>query len=158
MISIVEENMEGFTDHQVKKAKLARKIYHNIGMPTVKNFKLLIKMNAIRNCPITTDDINNTEKIFGPSISSLKGKSTRTKPKIVTEDNIEIPQELIKNNKDIELCMDTMYINKIGMLTMIDKTIKFRSLVPIKNKSQEEYYRAIDVILRKYNSAGFNIK
>ena len=74
MVTTLEENMIGFTDRQVQQAKLARKIYHNVGTPTIKNFKLLIKTNSIKNCPITIDDINNAEKIFGPSLSSLKGK------------------------------------------------------------------------------------
>jgi len=120
MVATLEENMTGFTDRQVQQAKLARKIYHNIGTPTIKNFKLLIKTNSIKNCPITIDDINNAEKIFGPSLSSLKGKSTRTKPEIVKNDHIKIPRELVNMNKNIELCIDTMYINKIPMLTAID--------------------------------------
>ena len=107
-------------------------------MPTIENFKLLVKTNMIRDCPITIKDINNAEKIFGPSISSLKGKSTRKKPQVVSEDFIEIPEELTSNNKEIELCIDTMYVNQAAMLTTIDRSIKFRSLVPIRNKMPEE--------------------
>ena len=59
---------------QFEKAKEARKLYHIIGTPTIENFKALIKMNAIANCPVTVEDIKIAEKIFGPDISSLKGK------------------------------------------------------------------------------------
>jgi hypothetical protein len=34
-------------------------------------------MNVIKNCPVTTEDVNIAKKIFGKDISSLKGKSTR---------------------------------------------------------------------------------
>ena len=44
------------------------------------------------------------------------------------------------------------------MLTAIDRTIKFRSLVPIETRQHEEYFRALDKILRHYNNAGFVIK
>jgi hypothetical protein len=32
--------------------------------------------NTIKNCPVTTEDVNNGKKIFGADMSSLKGKST----------------------------------------------------------------------------------
>ena len=121
------------------------------------NFKSILRMNVIQNCPVTVEDVNIADKIFGPDMSSLKGKSTRRKPKPVRKDFIKIPKELIEKHHDIELCMDTMYVNECGMLTAIDKTIKFRSLVPMDTKNHEEYYRAIDQILRHYNNAGFVI-
>ena len=148
----------GYTQRQFDRAKVARKLYHNVETPTVENFKALLKANAIANCPVTTKDVTIAEKIFGPSMSSLKGKSTRSKPDPVKSDTIEIPRELITQHRDIELCMDTMFINKEGMLTAIDRTIRFRSLVPIDTKTHTEYYRALDVIFRKYNSAGFMIR
>ena len=77
-------------------------------------------MNVIQNCPVTVEDVNISEKIFGPDMSSLKGKSTRRKPKPVRNNLIEIPQEIITKHHDINLCMDTMYVNECGILTAID--------------------------------------
>jgi hypothetical protein len=48
-------------------------------------------MNAIKNCPVATEDINNAKKIFGADMSSLGGKLTRRKSTPVREDVIEIP-------------------------------------------------------------------
>ena len=158
LVSTVAENRKGYTLRQFERAKEARRLYHIVGTPTVENFKSLLRMNAIKNCPVTVEDINISERIFGPDISSLKGKSTRRKPKPVREDLIEIPKELIMKHHNIELCMDTMYVNKCGMLTAIDRTIKFRSLVPMNTKRHDEYYRALDSILRHYNQAGFVIR
>ena len=157
LVSTVTENRKGYTLRQFERAKQARKLYHIVGTPTIENFKSLIRMNIIKNCPVTVEDINIAEKIFGPDISSLKGKSTRRKPKPARKDLIKIPKELIMKHHDIELCMDTMYINQCGMLTAIDRTVKYRSLVPIDTRHHEEYYRALDQILRYYNNAGFVI-
>ena len=78
MITTVSENEKHYTSRQVERVKTARTLYHNVGAPTVENFKHLIRMNAIRNCPVTVEDVNLAEQIYGPDISALKGKSTRT--------------------------------------------------------------------------------
>ena len=133
-------------------------MYHIVGTLTMENFKSLLQMNIIKNCPVTVEDVNIADQIFGPNMSSLKGKSTRCKPRPVRKKLIEIPKELITKHQNVELCMDTMYVNESGMLTAIDRTIKFQSLVPIETRQHKEYFRALDTILRLYNSAGFVIK
>jgi hypothetical protein len=115
-------------------------------------------MNVIQNCPVTVEDVNISEKIFGPDMSSLKGKSTRRKPNPVRSDLIEISKEIITKHHDIDLCMDAMYVNECGMLTAIDRTIKFRSLVLMNTKQHVKYYRALYQILRHYNRARFVIR
>jgi len=118
LISTVTKNWKGYTLQQFERAKEARKLYHIIGTPTMKSFRLLLQMNVIKNCPMTVEDVSIAEKISGPDVSSLKGKSTRRKPKPVRKDNIEIPKELIMKHHDIQLCMDTMYINEKTFLSL----------------------------------------
>jgi hypothetical protein len=158
LINTVIENRVGYTQRQFEQAKKGRELYHIVVTPTIETFKTLLKMNAIRNCPVTTEDVNIAEKIFGPNMSSLKGKSTRRKSTPVREDTVEIPEELIANNREIELCIDTMYLNECGFMTTIDRTIRFRSAIPIENRTHEEYYHVLDMVLRLYNSAGVHIK
>jgi hypothetical protein len=120
LISMVAENRKGYTLRQFERAKEARKLYHIVGTPTMNNFKSLLRMNGIQNCPVTVEDVNISENIFGPDMSSLKGKSTRRKPKPVRSDLIKIPKEIITKHHDIDLCMDAMDMNECGMLTAID--------------------------------------
>jgi hypothetical protein len=89
---------------------------------------------------------------------SLKGKLTHRKSTPVQEDTVEIPEELIANNHKIELCIDIMYVNECGFMTTIDQMIRFRSAIPIENRTHEEYYCILDMVLQLYNSAGFLIK
>ena len=74
------------------------------------------------------------------------------------KDLVEIRNEITEKHHDIELCMDTMFVNECGMLTAIDRSIRFRSVVPIDTKTQSDYYKALDVIFRRYNKGGFVIK
>jgi hypothetical protein len=122
-----------------------------VGTPTVETFKTSIKMNAIRN-------VNIAKKIFGADMSSLKGKLTCRKSTPVWEDTVKIPEELITDNHEIELCIDIMYVNECGFMTTIDRTIRFRSAIPIENRTHKEYYCVLDMVLRLHSSTGFHIK
>ena len=55
----------------------------------------------------------------------------------------------------IQLCMDTMHVNECSMLTTVNPTMKFQSLVPMNTRQHKEYYRALDQILWYYSGAGF---
>jgi hypothetical protein len=158
LISTVAKNRQGYTLRQFRRAKEARRLYHIVGIPTVNEFKSLLRMNVIQNCPVTVEDVNISEKIFGPDISSRKGKLTRRKPKPVRQDLIESLKEIITKHHNTDLCMDAIYENECGILTAIDQTIKFRSLVPMNTKQHVEFCHAIDQICRHYNRAGFVIR
>jgi hypothetical protein len=158
LINTVKEKRVGYTQRQFEQAKRAQELYHIVGMLTIESLKALIKMNAIKNCPVTTEDVNNAKKIFGAGMLSLRGKSTRRKSTPVREDVIEIPEELIVQNRKIDLCIDIMYVNECGFMTMINQTIQFRSVLPIENRTHEEYYSVLDMVLQLCNSAGFHIK
>ena len=59
--TIVEENMVGFTNRKIERKKLARKIYSNIGLTTVKNFNHIVSTNMISKFPISVANIRNAE-------------------------------------------------------------------------------------------------
>ena len=131
LVETVEENKLGFSERQIARAEQAKRLYEMIGFPSMKDFKTIIQMNGIRNCPITIDDIKNCEKIFGASVPALKGKSVRTKPKVVVKDYIDVPKEIKMRNEDIELCADILYIQKVMFLATVSKHLKFLTIVPI---------------------------
>jgi hypothetical protein len=156
LINTVKENRVGYTQRQFEQAKRAQELYHIVGTPTLESFKALIKV--IKNCSVTAEDVNNAEKIFGANMWSLRGKSTRHKSTPVLEDAIEIPEELILQNRYIDLCIDIMYVKKFGFMTMIDRAIGFRSALPIENRTHEEYYHVLDIQVTKiHKSQGRNL-
>ena len=126
-------------NRQMERAKVARKLYHIVGSPTLEAFKAMLKSNIIKNCLVTAADMDIAERIYGPAISTLKGKTTRKTPKPVVADEEMILSELLMKHRQIELCMDTMFVNNQPFLTNIDKSVRFRSLVPLKSRSGEEY-------------------
>lgn len=155
LVSSVKENRMGYTQREFNDAKIARRLLHIVGNPTIPNFKGILRQNIIKNCPVTPKHVDIAEDIFGPDIGAMKGKKTRPKPPRVIEDIVEIPPELIERHHDLTLCMDLTFVNGMPMFTAIDIAIRYRSLVPIENRSVPELLRALDVILRHYNKAGF---
>ena len=65
-----------------------------------------------QNTPVTLEDIQLAEKMFGKDVATLKGKSVKPHPPVVTkEDVIELPPELIHNRRKVDLAIDVIFIN-----------------------------------------------
>ena len=115
----------GYTKVQFDRVVKAHFLYHELREPTLENYKAFIRIGGVQNCPVRIDDINIAQNIFGPDMATLKGKSTRKTPKPVLQDWIELPKEILEKHSKIELCMDTMYINGVGLVMAVDWTIKY---------------------------------
>ena len=71
--------VEGYTRREVERAIRARRLYHCLTAPDLRELKSFLRQNIMRNCPVTTEDVILAERIFGKDIPTLKGKSTRSK-------------------------------------------------------------------------------
>ena len=158
LMNTVEENKKLYTKRQVARAEIARKLYQVIGYPSLRDYKHIIQTHQIKNCPVTIEDINISEKIYGPDVYAIKGKTVRKKPKVVVNDYIEIPKELIKAHKGIILCADIMFIDQVPFLVTMSKYIRFITIRYIPDRKKETLMEALDDTFIKYNNAGFIIK
>ena len=73
------------------------------------------------------------------------------------DDTIELPPE-ITDRDDLTLCVDIAYVCGVPMLVGIDTTIRHRFCVPLKNRSNKQLFKALDIAIRPYNKAGYRIK
>ncbi len=157
-MTTLQENKKFFTKRQFERAKTAGDLLHNLCYCLLKDFKAAITMNHIKYCPITVKDIDNSEKIFGVDIPSMKGKVTRQKPIPVMEDIIEIPQELRMTQMNVTLCVDVMHVNSLTFLTTISRNLYYRSAQHIKTTSKDELLKALETLFSMYHNAGFRVK
>ena len=116
-----------------------------------------MKLNQIRNCPVTEKDVDLAKKTFVPGIPTLKGKSVQGKPVQMIDDVIQIPKEILRLHSDIHLCMDLMFVSKVGFLTTIGYPIFYRKVKRIDNRTKESLYNNLDAILHIYNSGGYKV-
>ena len=59
-----------------------------VGAPTLQNLKVIIRQDIIQNFPVTVEDIEIAEKISGPGMSTLKGRTMRQSTKVAVDDFI----------------------------------------------------------------------
>jgi len=82
-ISTVENNKLPFTKQQILGVEQARNLLAGLGFPSNKDFKWMLQANQIKDCPVTLQDAEVAEKIWGPNIASLKGKTTHKQPEAI---------------------------------------------------------------------------
>ena len=93
-----------------------------------RDFENIVRSNMIVNCPATFDVVKNAKLIFGPDITSLKGKLVRRNPDSAVTDYVEIPREILELCKDLEASTDIMFVKKIPFLVGISRGLKFSTI------------------------------
>jgi hypothetical protein len=149
--------MKFYSERQITRATKARNLYHALGAPSLRDFKIAIQGNFIRNCPVKIADINLAEKIFGSDIGTFKGKSTRRTPLPIAPDYVDIPQELILAQREVTLYIDGMFVNNIPFLSSISEALKYRMVDPIDSFSTASISESLKTMIQAYNVGGFHI-
>jgi hypothetical protein len=104
MVSTVKQESEGFSKWQLEQSKIAGDFQAKVEFPSTQDPKTVIQSNLIVNChPVMTEDIDRAEKIYGPSVPILKGKTTRQTPHTVISDYVAVPPHILTANKYVTL-------------------------------------------------------
>jgi hypothetical protein len=99
-----------------------------MGTPSLPDLLVILRMNLVKDNPITIEDGRLAEKIFGLDVATtLKGKTTRRKPIPVVEDMITVPRELIQAQQHVTLVMDAMTVKSLKFLATISKNLFYRT-------------------------------
>ena len=59
--------------------------------------------------------------------------------------------------KDVELCIDAMFVNKMPFLTSISRRIRYRSGQWVPAQEAQEYQNQLTKLLQMYKSCGFQV-
>ena len=109
MVQMVEENKIFFTDYQISRAYRAHKLLH-----TCTGLSLHCRYQATDQDEIYID---LAKKVYGTDVAFLKGKTFHQSTAPVVNEFIEIPREVIASQYNIDLCIDTMFLNVLALLT-----------------------------------------
>jgi len=157
-VETVRANKALFTKRQIKDAQRARRLYKCLSHPSIQDFKWLLQSNSIKDCPVTLKDAEIAEKIWGPSIATLKGKTTRRSADAVkVESLIPIPKEMIAMHKNVTLAIDIFFVNKIPFFGTLSRNICFTTVTHLANRTLRTIFNAFRGIYNYYYTRGFRI-
>jgi hypothetical protein len=98
------------------------------------------------------------EKIFGKDIAILKGKTTSKRPIPVVDDTIAVPKALKEAQKDVTICIDTFFVNRMPFLHTISERIHYRTTQWIPDRETSTYQEYLAVVFLLHIKSRFNIK
>ena len=94
-VQTVRGNMEGYTAREVEDARAARVAQAMLGHPTDRDFLGMVRSNMIENCPVTESAVVNANRIFGPDLAGVRGRTVRRPPESVTTNHVQIPRVIL---------------------------------------------------------------
>ena len=159
-VATVRDNFTGFTKRQIKQAIKARRLMGMIGAPTEREYQGLVRLNLLKDCPITNSDIVHANKIFGPDLANIRGKTVRRKPERVQTEYVDIPRAILDVHRNVTLVADVMFVNKIPFLVSCSRNINLITIehVPSPKRTASQLGYLLQRIIRVYARAGFTIQ
>ena len=124
-LSTVESNKLYYTRQEIKGAEDTRKQQEQLGWPSTSKFKRIIKYNLINNSPITINDVNRAEIIFGTPKPLLKGTMIRHVPITNKIEKVALPIQIAEIHKEIHIYIDFFFINGYPFLHTKSSKINF---------------------------------
>ena len=128
LVETVVDRESTFTKRQTQDAKAARVLQMTIGFPTDQDFKTMVTTGLLKNCPITSENIEVANAIYGPSVAGLKGRTTRSKPMRLKHNLIPVPPSITEDQKKVTICADVMYVNRLPFLVTIAVNLGFTTI------------------------------
>ena len=157
MVNTVKDNRRNFTNNDYLWAIRARELQVTVGRPSDKDFIKILKASSLPNCPVTPRDVIIANKLFGPDVGALKGKTTRQSPPIVDSPMPVDITSILKYYGEVTLCVDLMYVNRVPLLVTLSRNIKFGTVEAVKDRKEATLLKGIATVTSLYRKAGFKI-
>lgn len=158
-LNVSDENKRFFAKKEVQAADAARALQGRIGWPSDKRFMKYINKGFIINCLSTTEDIQRGNKIYGPLLPMLRGKSTQGRPNLVTQHPfINIPSPVLHLHPTNEIAVNFFFVQKRIFLLMKYRIYKsFGVNVNCRGRGKVETSAAIKLFLNKFGLRGISV-
>jgi len=106
-----------------------------VGNPTDKEFKGMVCEKLITNCPVTVQDVENANRIFGPDLANLRGKTIRTKPEHVRIEYVQIPRDFVELHNYVTLVADVKFVNGLPFLITSSRGLSLVTIEYLKSRT-----------------------
>ena len=128
-----------------------------VGRPSDKDLIKILRTSSLPNCPVTPRDVIFANKLFGPDVDALKGKTTRRGPPVVDSPVTVDTTSILEHYGEVTLCVDLMYVNKVPLLVTLSRNIKFGTMEAVADRKETTLLKSIKGVISLYRKAGFKI-
>lgn len=152
-IQTVQENESMFSRREIKAAKAARELSKRLGYPSSQDLQSMLRRGVINNSPVTAQDVQRAERLYGPEVASLKGKTKAVKPTVIKP--IPLPKYVVT---ELTMLCDLMYIEGDPYLVSVTKPLGLLMVSDLMGSRSKEHIRdSLDHQLREYLAREFII-
>ena len=124
-----------------------------VGNPTDKEFKGKVCEKLITNCLVTVQDVENANRIFGPDLANLRGKTIRTKLEHVCIEYVQIPLDFVELHKYMTLVADVMFVNGLPFMVTSSRGISLVTIKYLKSRTAKRLIDTLERVIRIYSKA-----
>ena len=121
-----------------------------VGRPSDKDFIKILKASSLPNCPVTPRDVIIANKLFGPDVGALKGKTTRRSPPIVDSPVPVDITSILKYYGEVTLCVDLMHPNRVPLLVTLSRNIQFGMVEAVMDRKEATLLKGIATVTALY--------
>ena len=136
MLNTVEEK-EKFSKRQVHHSDKAQNTYFGIDVLPFRDNKHMVFFQWTNNCLVSIENINIAEKIYGQSIISLKRKTMKSKPPIVTYNIVQLLEDFKRLHQDVYIDAYILHVNTFCLAT-VSHNIDFVMTHPFANSTKKQ--------------------
>jgi hypothetical protein len=115
-------------------------------------------MNQIVDCPITVDDVDIAQAIWGQNVTALKGKTIRKTPLPVVSDLMHVSKEFLTLHQKVFMAIDIFYVNDFLFFLSTTRKVCFAASSHIPSRSHVSIMATINEHVDEYTRRGFQIK
>ena len=155
-LTTVDGQADKYTRCAYKAAAQPRRLQNIIMQPGSRQLADVI-IKHFHNCPITKEDIQAADDIFGPNLGSLKGKTVRRPNPHVKTQTIGVPPDIMQIHRSVTLAIDIMFINKIPFLVTTSRHLKFGTVEALNNRQIPTVMGKLRNVINLYISQGFKV-
>ena len=157
MVNTVKDNRKNFTNNDYLGAVRARELQVTVGRPSDKDFIRILKECSLPNCPVTPWDVVIANKLFGPDVGALKGKTTRRGPPIVDSPvSVDITHILKYYGEDIPVHRPHVREQGDSAGHFVTKR-EVGTVEAVKDRKETTLMKSIATVVALYRKARFTV-
>jgi hypothetical protein len=123
----------------------------------MKDFKWVICIKHIKDCPVTVQDVDVTIIIWAKNIAALKRNATWSNMNTVARDYVKVSMELLKLHKEVFLTTDIFFVNKITFFLTLSRKIFFTAVNNLVDRTVPQMFKAFKEIFIYYLQRWFHV-